>query len=214
MSSLKVKVCGLRDAENIRSVAALEPDYLGFIFYEGSPRYVGKSFFIPDDLPSTVKSVGVFVNESAQSIQRLASLHALHAVQLHGNESVEQCLLLKTSGLEVIKAFAVDNDFDFSSLKPYQGSVDYFLFDTRGKNYGGNGMPFNWELLNRYDLNVPFFLSGGLSNQNMQEVLKLSYKNLVVLDVNSGVETAPGVKDVQQVEQFILYTRNQLGVQK
>ncbi|MCU0397480.1 MAG: phosphoribosylanthranilate isomerase [Cyclobacteriaceae bacterium] len=207
MNALKVKVCGMRNPDNIREIAALAPDYMGFIFYEGSPRYVGKSFFIPEELPATVKRVGVFVNESTQTILSLASLNRLQAVQLHGNEPVDQCDAIRSAGLEVIKAFAVDDHFTFSDLKPYESSVDYFLFDTRGKFYGGNGLPFNWSILQRYDQQVPFFLSGGLSTKNLEEVFRLTTMNLYALDINSGVEVSPGMKDVHQVDQLIHRTR-------
>jgi phosphoribosylanthranilate isomerase len=212
MNTLKVKVCGMRNPDNIREIAALAPDYMGFIFYEGSPRYVGKSFFIPEELPATVKRVGVFVNESTQTILNLASLHTLQSVQLHGNEPVDQCHTLRSAGLEVIKAFAVDDHFTFSDLKPYESSVDYFLFDTRGKFYGGNGLPFNWSILQRYDQQVPFFLSGGLSTQNLEEVFRLTTMNLYALDINSGVEVSPGMKDVHQVDHLIHRTKK--GISK
>lgn len=207
MSTLKIKVCGMRDPENIRSIGTLSPDYMGFIFYEQSPRYTGKSFFIPDDLPATVKRVGVFVNESIETMLGISSLYGLQCVQLHGHEPVEKCEQLRSAGLEVIKAFAVDDPFDFSVLKPYQSSVDYFLFDTRGKKYGGNGLPFNWSVLQHYDQQVPFFLSGGLSTRNLEDVFRLTTMNLYALDINSGVEVSPGMKDVREVESFIKQAR-------
>lgn len=199
-SEIKLKVCGMRNASNIRQVAQLQPDYLGFILYAPSPRYVGEYFDLPKDLPPSIKRVGVFVNEATPVIIQHAEWLQLYSVQLHGDETPDQCRELKYAGYSVIKVFSVDDTFDFNVTKPYRTVVDYFLFDTKGKYYGGNAKTFNWSVLERYDQQVPFFLSGGLSADNVAEALaKLKGMNLYALDINSGVEITPGLKDVDKI---------------
>jgi phosphoribosylanthranilate isomerase len=167
---IAIKICGMRDAENIAAVASLLPQYLGFIFYSKSPRFVGESFDIPSNLPSSIKSVGVFVNESnAVMITKSKALN-LDLIQLHGNESPAQCDELKATGLGVIKVFSIDDNFNFDLTAPYREAVDYFLFDTKGKFYGGNAKTFNWNILAKYNQEVPFFLSGGLSPDNVNYI--------------------------------------------
>lgn len=200
--TIRLKVCGMREAENIRHVAALHPDYMGFIFYRNSRRFAGDAFRIPDDFPASIKRVGVFVNETTHEIMLLANKHALDYVQLHGNESVEQCQELRAQGLGIIKVFAVSNDFEFEEVKPYRSNVDYFLFDTKGKDFGGNGVVFDWKILEKYDHEIPFFLSGGISPDNIADVRSLKGMNLHALDVNSGVESGVGIKDVEKIREF------------
>ena len=203
MMKIKLKICGIRDVNNIMDVASLKPDYLGFIFYSKSPRFVGVDFVVPLDLPNEIKRVGVFVNESTDEIIAKAKSHRLDYIQLHGNETLEQTKELKQLDLGIIKVFAVGDDFDFEITKPYKKVVDYFLFDTKGKYYGGNASVFNWNLLKQYDQEIPFFLSGGLSPENIEEVSKLNSMNIHALDVNSGVEEGPGLKDIAKVKQLI-----------
>src|SRR5258706_997293 len=152
---LKLKVCGMRDPKNILDVASLNPDYMGFIFYDGSKRYVGSNFSIPEYFPKNIKRVGVFVNESIESILSKVLEHKLDYVQLHGDESVELCNLLKNK-TGVIKVFRVDESFDFNSTSQFSACSDFFLFDTKGENYGGTGRIFNWNLLTNYDQQIPF----------------------------------------------------------
>ncbi|HEX6891514.1 MAG TPA: phosphoribosylanthranilate isomerase [Chryseolinea sp.] len=197
---IKIKVCGMRDSTNIAQVTALEPDYMGFIFYGPSPRYVGPDFKLYDVPPSAIVRVGVFVNATNDEITQLSKTVGFDHVQLHGNESVKQAGDLKDSGFTVIKVFSVDDDFDFSITNPYLSVADYFLFDTKGKFYGGNARTFSWKILNRYDQKVPFFLSGGLSPENVTDISSLEGMNLHALDVNSGVEVAPGLKDLKKLE--------------
>ena len=189
----------MRDAENIAAVASLRPQYMGFIFYPKSPRYVGESFDIPANLPASIKRVGVFVNESNAVIIAKSKSLKLDFVQLHGNESPAQCDELKATGLGVIKVFSIDDDFNFELTKPYREVVDYFLFDTKGKYYGGNAKAFNWKILDKYDQEVPFFLSGGLSPDNVNTLGDIQKMNLHALDLNSGVEISPGLKDIEKI---------------
>lgn len=199
--NVKLKICGIRDPANIAEVTALQPDYMGFIFYDKSPRYVGMDFEKPP-IPASIKSVGVFVNEKTETILEKISQHKLDFAQLHGTESSEQCQKLKENGVKIIKAFSIDNDFNFESVKPYTDYVSYFLFDTKGKYFGGNATVFDWTLLQKYDQQVPFFLSGGISAENVSAVHKISSKNLHSIDVNSGVEMSPGVKDVSKIKEL------------
>jgi phosphoribosylanthranilate isomerase len=190
----------MRDAENIAAVASLRPQYLGFIFYPKSPRFVGKNFVIPADLSPSIKRVGVFVNESNAVVIAKSKSLKLDFVQLHGNESSAQCDELKETSLGVIKVFSIDDDFNFESTKPYREVVDYFLFDTKGKYYGGNAKTFNWNILERYNQEVPFFLSGGLSPDNVNTLGDIQKMNLHALDLNSGVEISPGLKDMNKIK--------------
>jgi phosphoribosylanthranilate isomerase len=209
--NIAIKICGMRDHQNIMQVASLSPQYLGFIFYPHSPRFVGWDFILPVDLPPTIKRVGVFVNESNEVVATKAKMLGLELIQLHGNETVTQCQELKSMGLTVVKVFSVDDDFDFHHTDPFKKAVDYFLFDTKGTYYGGNSRTFNWSVLNKYDQEIPFFLSGGLSSENvgnLDEVLKM---NLHALDLNSGVETSPGIKDLDKVKKAIDNTKHKLG---
>jgi len=199
MADIRMKVCGMRDAENILAVAGLQPDYMGFIFYRGTPRYVGDDFRIPHDMPDTIQRVGVFVKEETPAIIEAVRKFRLNYVQLHGGESPDQCRALKDHGVGVIKVFSVDDDMDFSVTRAFSDVVDFFLFDTKGKFYGGNARRFNWHILDTYDQKVPFFLSGGIGPEHMDEINDLSNLNLAAIDVNSGVEVRPGLKDVGTV---------------
>ena len=189
----------MRDPENILQVAELQPDYMGFIFYEKSKRYVRKEFKIPTQLNKNIKRVGVFVNESTERILSLARLHMLDFIQLHGDESVDQCRELKQESLGVIKVFSIDEHFSFAKVEPYKKTVDYFLFDTKSDHYGGTGKTFDWNFLNGYDQEIPFFLSGGLSADNIQAAKNMDSWNLHAFDLNSGVEISPGLKSIEKL---------------
>ncbi len=200
--TLSLKVCGMREPGNIEEIAALGPAYMGFIFFMKSPRYVGSDFKIPG-LPATVEKVGVFVNESTNEVLRLAALHHLDYVQLHGQETVTQVSEIRDKGVGVIKVFSVDDEFNFAVTKPYSGHADLFLFDTKGKYPGGNARRFNWEVLEKYDQSVPFFLSGGIGPNDIADAVKLGEYNLHGLDINSGVEIRPALKDAERVRQVL-----------
>jgi phosphoribosylanthranilate isomerase len=190
----------MRSAENIRQVAALNPAYMGFIFYRDSKRFVGQGFRVPDDFPSSIRRVGVFVNEKNFEIRRLSVLHGLDFVQLHGEESVASCFELRNEGLGVIKVFPAHDLLDFRGLELYKNAVDYFMFDTKGPGYGGSGKTFNWNILEAYDQEIPFFLSGGISQDKIKDVGLLKGMNLHALDINSGVERIPGWKDADLIK--------------
>jgi phosphoribosylanthranilate isomerase len=202
MSSVKLKICGMRDPQNILDVGSLHPDYMGFIFFEKSPRDVGNDFNLPVEFPIETKKVGVFVNAETKRIIQQAQRLKIDVVQLHGKETVAQCDALRSIGIKVVKVFSVDDGFDFRITIPYKKFVNYFLFDTKGKYYGGNAQVFNWNILEAYDQEIPFFLSGGLNPDNIKDVTPLKNMNLHAIDVNSGVEKAPAKKDIDKIKEL------------
>lgn len=197
--SVKIKVCGMRDSQNIMEVANLKPDFMGFIFYSKSPRFVGEDFVMPS-IDSSIERVGVFVNHDFDFITRQSKNYSLSHAQLHGDESPQLCNQLKLIGLKVIKVFSVGVDFNFEVAKPYEPFVDYFLFDTKGDNYGGTGRTFDWSLLENYSLTTPFFLSGGLNPENTSQIHSISSTGFFAVDLNSGVEESPGVKSISRLK--------------
>ena len=202
---LKVKVCGLTEKMNIRRIAGAHPDIMGFIFYPKSVRFVGEmpdvSMF--DEVPSTVLKAGVFVNEERRRVTAIAKYFRLDVVQLHGNESAEYCRALKEKGLTIIKAFEMNSSFNFEELKKYMDVCDYFLFDTLAGGSGGSGLKFDWQYLNEYRLEKPFFLSGGIGPEDHDLIKSLNHTCLYAVDINSRFETSPGIKDPEKVKRFI-----------
>ncbi|MEB0262316.1 MULTISPECIES: phosphoribosylanthranilate isomerase [unclassified Mucilaginibacter] len=198
---MKIKVCGLKYSDNIKAVEALAPDYMGFICYEKSPRFIGGM----DDeelinIPTDIIKVGVFVDEDADSISKMIYKYKFDAIQLHGSESPEFCDMYKHE-VQVIKAFGVDKHFDFTRLDAYKNNVDYFLLDTKTPVHGGSGMVFDWGVLNKYKLDVPFFLSGGLSLDNLEEIKKIKHSAFYGVDLNSKFELSPALKDISKLKQ-------------
>ena len=200
----KLKICGMKNLENIQEISTLEPDFLGFIFWEPSKRYCNLDSL--PILPKSIKKVGVFVNVYFYDILEKVNQYELDIVQLHGNESPTLCKDLKDESITVIKAFSIDKDFDFSILKRYENRVDYFLFDTKGKLPGGNGTTFDWKVLEKFNCNKPFFLSGGIGlNQidQLKDFFKTDIsKNCYAIDVNSQFETEPGIKNKKKLKEF------------
>jgi phosphoribosylanthranilate isomerase len=194
-----IKICGLKIPSNISELAALNIDMMGFIFYEKSSRFVGEHFDkrLIQSLPKSIRKVGVFVDEDEKIVLQKIEDYGLDVVQLHGNESVVYCEKLKTKNISIIKAFQVDDAFDFSQLAPYQKICDYFLFDTKGKEKGGNGISFNWEVLNKYQIDTPFLLSGGIGVENLEEALSITHPQLVGFDINSKIEVEPALKSFE-----------------
>lgn len=200
---MKIKVCGMRDAENISELINLKPDYMGFIFYDKSKRFVAN--FPEVEIPSEIKKVGVFVNESIDKLIEIAEENNLEAIQLHGNETpkyIEELRVRLIRNVEVFKAFSVDDNFDFSKTDAYQNVCDYFIFDTKGKEYGGNGVKFNWQVLENYKGTTPFLLSGGISQNDAKEINKISHKAFVGIDINSGFEIEPALKNITKIKKF------------
>jgi phosphoribosylanthranilate isomerase len=199
---MKIKVCGLRDYENISNVIIAGADHIGFIFHKGSPRYFNNSLSFDEVRLIKVKKVGVFVNENPYSILNKVAHYDLDLVQLHGKESPEDCLELRKY-VKTIKSFGIDENFDFRILNNYSDKVDYFLFDTASPDHGGSGKVFDHKLLQQYDLDIPFFLSGGISLDHSQNIKQLKLKQLIGVDLNSKFENSPGIKEASKIKQFI-----------
>lgn len=195
----------MKYADNILDVSALQPDYIGFIFYEKSTRYVGTSPL--PTLSKKIRKTGVFVNETIEKVGQKIKIFKLEAIQLHGSETPQYCqeLRQKFPKIEIIKAFLVGNSFCFTPLEAYIASVNYFLFDTKGKHPGGNGLTFNWGLLEKYPYNTPFFLSGGIGIEEIDKIheLQQSPLPLYAIDLNSRFEVQPGIKNTYLLNDFI-----------
>lgn len=208
---LEIKVCGMKLAANVLAIASLQPNYLGFIFYDKSPRFINEvSAELIKYVPAPIKTVGVFVNETIDKVKNLVVLHQLNAVQLHGIESADYCADLKATfaEVEIIKAFGIDESFDFNTLSAYENVVDYFLFDTKTSLPGGSGKTFDWSVLDRYTLDKPYFLSGGIDLEHATDLKNINDPRLVAVDVNSKFEIEPGLKDAEKVHQFITQLRS------
>lgn len=192
----------MREADNIRKVEALGVNMMGFIFWPKSSRYVGVR---PAYLPSKVKRVGVFVDEDIKTVEKIANDYALDYIQLHGHESPAYCKLLKERHL--IKAISINNRDDIKAYQPYEGLVDYFLFDTKAQLPGGSGQQFDWNVLSAYDGNTPFLLSGGIGPDDVEVLTSnlspLTSKKCIGIDLNSRFELAPGLKDTNKLHEFI-----------
>jgi len=206
---MKIKVCGMKDPQNINEVASLLPDFLGFIFYKKSARYVEeiplrKVLF---NLDSGIERVGVFVDEASEIVVGLCNRLGLSHAQLHGKESPEYCAQIQKAGISVIKVFHMGETFDLDQIKPYENCSDLILFDTKTKDYGGSGKHFDWNLLKRYTSETPFLLSGGISSEDITKIKELQIPQLWGIDVNSRVEISPANKDVNKVKELILKTR-------
>jgi len=204
---MKLKICGM--SHNIEEVARLHPDYLGFIFWKPSKRFFDGT--IPE-LHDNTSKVGVFVDANIDEIINRTNTYGLNAIQLHGNESPEFCENLKKRfknqniNVEIIKVFSIKDSFDFSQLSPYEKSSDFFLFDTKGKLPGGNGYQFNWEVLKGYPSKKPYFLSGGIGLEELDNVLEFLQKEeseyCHAIDINSRFEISPGLKDIDKLKKF------------
>jgi phosphoribosylanthranilate isomerase len=197
--SMQVKICGMRDPENVREIAALQPDMMGFIFYEPSSRYVGEASLeeVLGFVPSHISKVAVFVNEKKEEVVRVCKKYGFDYAQLHGDESAAFCRAINEGGIGVIKAIPVADRIDFNSLKDYEPYVDLFLFDTKTKGYGGSGKQFDRTLLDHYPLSTPYFLSGGIGETDIETILDTSLPGCVGIDANSRLEIEPGLKNIQ-----------------
>ena len=202
---MKIKVCGLRDPGNIELVCRLNPDFVGYIFYPRSKRYVGARpdpaiFRIP---AKPVRKVGVFVNEEITVVRRKFEEYGLDMVQLHGSEPPEYCRDLSFSGVPVIRALTPGRIALQAQIAAYAEIAGHFLFDRGGKEFGGTGNKFNWDLLRTYSVPVPFILSGGIAPEDVSRIGKLDHKWLYGVDLNSRFESAPGIKKVDLLKHFI-----------
>ena len=195
-----IKVCGMREPENIRAIEQAGADWMGFIFFPQSVRHVSHR---PEYLPEQCRRIGVFVNESSENILLKAQEFGLHHIQLHGRETPEQCRKLKTAGLGIVKVFSIARESDLRPVGCYEGICDYFLFDTACSGYGGSGKTFNWNILQAYRGKTPFLLSGGLRPGSLSSLLQFKHEQWAGIDLNSGFETAPALKDAAAVHTFI-----------
>ncbi len=210
---LQIKVCGMRELPNLEGLTQVAVDWIGFIFYSKSPRYVEAEGFGDSGLQKTfvqrtpagqrIKKVGVFVNEELDVVKEKIEKYSLDAVQLHGQETVFYCQDLRETGVTVIKAFSIDAGFSFTLTDAYQYDCDYFLFDAKGLQPGGNGTTFDWSLLQKYTGKTSFFLSGGLSPGMEEAVRSFQHPQFIGLDLNSGFELGPGRKDLNLLAEFI-----------
>ena len=199
-----VKVCGMRDAENIRQIDEIGGvDWMGFIFYPRSPRHVST---VPNYLPQHCKRVGVFVNSSIEEIAKRADEFGLDIVQLHGNESSEYIVNLRNAigeNVQIIKMIQIETEDDIRHTEQYEGLADYFLFETRCKGYGGSGKQFDWDILQQYSGNVPFLITGGIGAEDADKVKAFSHTNFIGIDLNSRFELSPAIKDSTLIDKFI-----------
>lgn len=202
--TLKWKICGMRDPQNMREVLILQPDWMGFIFYPPSPRFVVDPTVIAQiDFPATTLKTGVFVNESESVILEIARLARLDAIQLHGKESPALCASLRAQGFQVLKAFSIARAVDLSATNEYLEAVDYFVFDTASAAHGGSGKQFDWQVLEHYTASTPFLLSGGVGPTDAARIASLQHPALAGIDLNSRFETAPGFKNFTLLQEFI-----------
>lgn len=212
---MKIKVCGMKYPDNIEQLLALPIDMVGFIFYAKSPRHVDEKVLRTwlakhDSAFGEIRKVGVFVNAELEEILNKIHDFKLDFIQLHGNESPEYCMELRSfwdmstiRRAKIIKAFAVDENFDFNTTMLYEGKCELFLFDTKGKEQGGNGVAFDWQLIQAYKGLTPFLLSGGIDLGMEKALTDLSFPQLMGVDINSRFETAPGRKDIEKVNKFV-----------
>jgi phosphoribosylanthranilate isomerase len=204
MTSL-IKICGMRDPDNIRAVAELKPDIMGFIFYRGSKRFAGE-LLKPEHLsglPLNIRKAGVFVNASNDEILKIAEKFSLDLVQLHGDESPGQCAELMDKKLNVIKALNIAAKADLQVCVDFACCTNYLLLDTKSDKYGGSGKKFDWSLLDYYPVSHPFLLSGGIGPDDADSISRMTKAGFAGVDLNSRFETEPGLKDPQKLRKFV-----------
>lgn len=207
---MRIKVCGMTQVEQIKHLDTIGVEFAGFIFYHKSPRYVFKHLTRPEIKKirgQHINKVGVFVNAPVEELLAIVDECGLQMVQLHGDETPKYCEKV-ADYIGVIKAFRLrEDDQVLWKIKDYQDIADMFLFDTEGAGYGGTGKKFNWSVLKGLRINKPFFLSGGIGPEDVENVKTFIQdpvaKDLFSLDVNSKFETIPGLKDMQAVEKFV-----------
>jgi phosphoribosylanthranilate isomerase len=210
MMKLTVKICGMRESDNIMAAAELEPEIMGFIFYPKSPRFAGE-LLKPDILsllPQNITKAGVFVNADYRTISETIKKYSLEIVQLHGDESPDLCFRLKETGIRVIKAFSLNENSGFISMSQYIQCTDYFLFDSFTSDRGGSGQKFDWKKVDDYDLGHPFFLSGGISPDDATVISGINSPSFYGVDLNSRFEIEPGLKNIEKLKVFLKELRH------
>lgn len=212
----------MRDADNIRDISALGVDMIGLIFYPQSPRYVqmlsSGAGIIPDyapDMGKTSLRVGVFVDDMPQNIVTRVYNYKLDYIQLHGNEPRETLENLRATivpdinpNIKIIKAISVSSAEDIKKYKEYVGAADLFLFDTKCKTVGGSGELFDWQMLQAYDGDVPFLLSGGIGPDDAERIKNFHHPKCIGIDLNSKFEIEPALKDVEKLKQFLVKVKS------
>lgn len=188
----------MREAQNILDLDAIQPDWMGLIFYAKSPRFVSEQI----SATNAAKRIGVFVDEDMKVVKQKITDHNLDGVQLHGQEPPDYCQCLRDLNVLTIKAFSVDHAFDFTNVAPYEGHCDYYLFDTKGKLPGGTGESFDWSVLEAYVLGTPFVLSGGIGLDSIPSLRNFSHPLWAGIDLNSRFEDAPGLKNIEKIKTF------------
>ncbi|MHC5352712.1 phosphoribosylanthranilate isomerase [Myroides sp. LJL115] len=204
-----IKICGLTQQQNIEQINQLNPDLIGYIFYEKSKRYIPSIPKLDQSNLNGIKKVGVFVHASKEFILAKIQEFDLDYIQLHSDETPSNCAFFQSKNIKVIKAFSISKASDFQKTTPYEGYCTHFIFDTKTPLYGGSGETFSWELLKNYTGTTPFLLSGGINNQNITQALKLEHCQLVGFDINSGVEDSPGLKNIEKTQQIIKTIRHE-----
>jgi phosphoribosylanthranilate isomerase len=202
---MKIKVCGMRDQANVEALVNLPIDYIGFIFYPPSPRYVGDEFdtAVVNAVPGHIQKTGVFVNATMVEIQRKAEKFGLNCLQLHGNETPDYCIALKEKGFTIIKAFKADVAVLTCETINYKYACDYFLFDTPTPKHGGSGLKFDWKILKQQNLTLPYFLSGGIAPGDEQAIKEFNDAGFYAIDLNSKFEISPAEKNIPELKKFI-----------
>jgi phosphoribosylanthranilate isomerase len=206
-NKLQIKVCGITQERDLAELVEMAIPYAGLIFYDKSPRFVENKLTAAQVKLFTgkIKKVGVFVNEKPEKIKAIIEEYELDAIQLHGDETPGFCEELQKE-ITVIKAFSIKAENNISeAVKPYLSSVDYFLLDTAGKNYGGNGRTFDWNILADYNNDVPYFLSGGIAPEHAEKIMQLNQDKLIAVDINSRFEISPGVKNISLIKEFLCH---------
>ncbi|WP_185869799.1 phosphoribosylanthranilate isomerase [Blattabacterium cuenoti] len=200
-NSLKIKICGMKF--QIQKISTLNPDFIGFIFYPNSPRFVGNNFFIPK-IRNKILKTGVFVNEIEEKILQISNKKKLDFIQLHGTEKPSYCEKLFKKGLKLIKSFRIDNHFSFKkNVEDYIPFCTYFLFDNNTVHYGGSGKKFCWKKLYEYNFKTPFFLSGGIGIKDFNKVKNFLHPKIFGIDLNSKFEIFPGKKNKIALDFFL-----------
>jgi len=200
IAKIHLKVCGMRDPENIAELVELEPDFIGFIFHEPSPRYCNRPPEIV--ISKTIGKTGVFVNKPEDYILRKKEDFQLDYIQLHGSETPEFCQKIQQVAGPVIKAFNLNDNFDFNRLEAYTSCCDFFLFDASGPNVGGNGITFDWKLLEKYHGTTPFLLSGGIDENMAVTIKQIDHPAFYGVDINSRFEIRTATKDINKIKNF------------
>ena len=199
----------MRDPKNIRKLIRLKPDFIGFILYPESKRFVGEAYRLDVEIPASIHRVGVFVNALLSDIVHWVNLLGLDYVQLHGDEPVTYCSELADMDIRVIKAFGIHEDFNFDSILPYLPYCEFVLFDTKSPAHGGTGNKFDWNILDRYSSDKPLFLSGGIGPEDTRIIRELEKKiPLYAVDINSRFEVSPGMKNIKLLKPFFSTIRN------